>query len=354
MLNPLMHFNFPAMFNQRHRYSFIFLLSICTYISTVLCDVYHFFNINIEWYYALGTIATITWGSWEVNRLLESFFIRRFSVHKNKIRVLAFFLFSGSFFTTLVAFTTVTLVSMILHNYTFSETLVPLKLNIIYAWLVNLLFHLLNAVFLYINEYKTKWMEAEELKRMSAQAELQIVKNQINPHFLFNNLNVLSTLIMQNNSEANHFIEAFSKVYRYILNNHEKELVELKTELHFLEPYIFLLKTRFTEGLNINLDIPENFGRFQIIPAALQMLIENAIKHNVVSRNKPLYIDVHINDNNKIVISNNLQAKQTVENSTGIGLLNIIKRYEAVSKQDVAIKNDAKNFSVSLPLININ
>ena len=342
------------MFNHKHRYIFILLLSICTYISTVLCDVYHHFNINIEWYYALGTIFTITLGSWEANRLLESFFIRRFSIQKNKIRVLAFFLFSGSFLTTIVSFAIVLLVSMLLHNYTFSETLVPLKLNLIYAWLVNLLFHLLNAVFLYINEYKTKWMEAEELKRMSAQAELQIVKNQINPHFLFNNLNVLSTLIMQNNAEANHFIEAFSKVYRYILNNHEKELVDLKTELHFLDPYIFLLKTRFAEGLNIKLNIPDNFGRLQIIPAALQMLIENAIKHNVVSRNKPLYIDVHVNGNNTIVISNNLQAKQTVENSTGIGLQNIIKRYEAVSNHDVAITNDAKNFTVSLPLININ
>ncbi len=354
MLNPLMHFNFPVMFNHRHRYSFILLISICTYISTVLCDVYHHFNINIEWFYALGTILAITWGSWEANRILESYFRKLFSVQKNKVRVLALFLFSGSFLTTLVTFTVVLIVSMILHNYTFRETLIPLKLNLIYAWLVNLLFHLLNAVYLYINEYKTKWREAEELKRMSAQAELQIVKNQINPHFLFNNLNVLSTLIMQNNAEANHFIEAFSKVYRYILNNHEKELVELKTELHFLEPYIFLLKTRFTEGLNIKLDIPENYGRLQIIPAALQMLIENAIKHNVVSRNKPLYIDVHVNGNNTIVISNNVQAKQNVENSTGIGLQNIIKRYEAVSNFDVAITNDSKSFTVSLPLINTN
>lgn len=207
---------YACMFNHSNRYSFILLLSLCTYISTVICEVYHYFNISIEWYYALGTIAFITWGSWEANRMLERFFYSRFSTKKNKIKVLAFFLFSGSFFTTIITLLIVLTVSMLFHNYTFSETLVPLKLNMIYAWLVNLFFHLLNAVYLYIKEYKTKWMEAEELKRMSAQAELQIVKNQINPHFLFNNLNVLSTLIMQNNGEANHFIEAFSKVYRYI------------------------------------------------------------------------------------------------------------------------------------------
>lgn len=342
------------MFNNNNRYHFILLLSVCTYISTVICEVYHYFNISIEWYFALGTIATITLGSWEANRMLERFFYPRFYAQKNKIKVLAFYLFSGSFFTTIMAFSVVLIVSMLFHSYTFRETLVPLKLNLIYAWLVNLLFHLLNAVYLYFKEYKTKWMEAEELKRMSAQAELQIVKNQINPHFLFNNLNVLSTLVMQNNADANHFIEAFSKVYRYILHNHEKELVELKTELHFLNPYIFLLKTRFADGLNITLDIPENYSRCQIIPAALQMLIENAIKHNVVSRNKPLHIGVNINDDNTLVVSNNMQAKQTIERSTGIGLQNIIKRYSVVSNRDVMISNDSNNFKVSLPLLNVN
>jgi len=131
-------------------------------------------------------------------------------------------------------------------------------------------------------------------------------------------------------------------------------LVELKTELHFIHPYIFLLETRFAGGLKIKLDIPENYGRYHIIPAALQMLIENAIKHNVVSRNKPLHIDVYINGKNSLTVSNNLQAKESVESSTGIGLQNIIKRYRIVSSSDVMIAHDEKNFKVTLPLININ
>lgn len=342
------------MFNHRYRYIFILLLSICTYISTVLCEVYKYFNITIEWYYALGTITTITWGIWEANKILEPLFKKRFSSQKNKVAVLISFLVAGSVLTTIVASCIVIMVSMLLHNHSFKETFIPLKLNLIYAWLANLLFHLLNAIFYYFTEYKTKWMEAEELKRMSAQAELQLVKNQVNPHFLFNNLNVLSTLVMQNNSEANRFIEEFSKVYRYILHNHEKELVELKTELHYINPYIFLLETRFGGGLKINVDIPDNYGHYHIIPAALQMLIENAIKHNVVSRNKPLHIDVHVNGNNTIVVSNNLQAKQSVESSTGIGLQNIIKRYRIVSSREVLIKNDENIFMVTLPLLHVN
>jgi len=230
----------------------------------------------------------------------------------------------------------------------------PLKLNLIYAWLANLLFHLLNAVRFYFTEYKTKWIEAEELKRMTAQAELQLVKSQINPHFLFNNLNVLSTLVMKNNNEANRFIEEFSKVFRYMLNNHDKELVDIKTELNYIKPYIFLLEKRFAEGLDISLNIPESGEGFYIIPASLQMLIENAIKHNVVSKKKPLHIDVHLNGNNTLVVSNNLQLRQSVDYSTKIGLNNIIKRYLLVSGRKVEVYKDDVAFTVTLPLLTLN
>jgi LytS/YehU family sensor histidine kinase len=165
---------------------------------------------------------------------------------------------------------------------------------------------------------------------------------------------VLSALIMKDNTEANKFIEEFSKVYRYILSNHDKELVPLETELDFIKPYIFLLQKRFADGLHINVTIEEKYRDQYIIPAALQMLIENAIKHNVVSRQRPLLIDVHSNGNNTVVVSNNLQAKQTVERSTGIGLQNILKRYQLVSNKEILIKKDEAKFTVILPLINMN
>jgi LytS/YehU family sensor histidine kinase len=159
---------------------------------------------------------------------------------------------------------------------------------------------------------------------------------------------------MQNNAEANRFIEEFSKVYRYILTNQEKELVALKTELYFIDPYIFLLKKRFGDGLKVTIDVPDKMGELLIIPAALQLLIENAIKHNVVSKQKPLHISLHISNNNCIVITNNLQAKQTTEKSTEIGLQNIIKRYRLVSRQNVSVNKDIDSFIVTLPLISAN
>ncbi|MEO8771508.1 MAG: histidine kinase [Ferruginibacter sp.] len=342
------------MFSHKYRYVFIFLLSLYTYLSTELCKVYYYFHIHIEWYYALATITAITTCTWEFNHLLEHFFKKHILSQTNKIRGLIVYFIAGCLVTTAITVLIVMTVSMVFHDHTFEETITPLKLNLIYAWLANLLFHLLNAIVFYFSEYKTKLIEAETFKRLSSQAELQVVKNQINPHFLFNNLNVLSTLIMQNNADANKFIEEFSKVYRYILQNHEKELVPLETELRYIDPYIFLLKQRFTEGLLVHLDIPENYRQMLIVPAALQILIENAIKHNVVSRQKPLYIDVRVNGTNTITVSNNLQTKLTIERSSGIGLQNIIKRYSMVSSREVMINNEDNMFTVILPLININ
>jgi len=342
------------MFTHKYRYLFIFGLTLCTFISTVLCEVYYYFNIDIEWYYAFTTIGLITLGVWEGSRLLQPLFFKKIHDTQNKIKWLLLFFGVGSIVTSLVTIATVFAMSMLLHNHTLLETIVPLKLNIIYAWLTNLLFHLLNAIMYYFNEYKTKWVEAEELKRITAQAELQLVKSQINPHFLFNNLNVLSTLVLQNNAEANKFIEAFSKVYRYILSIHDKELVEIKMELDYIKPYIFLLEKRFSDGLSIKINIPEQFESKYIIPASLQMLIENAIKHNVVSRQKPLRIDVHVNGNNTIVVSNNLQARESVENSTEIGLSNIKKRYLLVSGREVLIDKNESEFVVTLPMLTLN
>jgi two-component system, LytTR family, sensor kinase len=342
------------MFNHKYRYFFIFGLAVYTYLNTLLCEVYRYFNIEIEWYIAFGTIILNTFLIWEASRLLEPIFKRLITKRKNKLTGLFWFFAAGSTLTTIITVALVFFVSMVLHSYSFKETVIPLKLNLIYAWLANLLFHLLNAIKFYFTEYKTKWMEAEELKRFSALAELQLVKSQINPHFLFNNLNVLSALVMKNNNEANRFIEEFSKVYRYILTNHDKELVNIKTELDFIKPYIFLLQKRFSEGLDVTVNVPQSYENFYIIPASLQMLIENAIKHNVVSKNKPLHIDVHINGNNTIVVSNNLQLRESVEGSTKIGLANIIKRYWLVSGKNVEVKEDKTDFTVTLPLLTLN
>ncbi|RYF89639.1 MAG: hypothetical protein EOO03_05555 [Chitinophagaceae bacterium] len=342
------------MFSHRHRYLFILALSLVTYLSTVLCEVYEYFNIVTSWYIAFTTITAVSFIAWEGSRLLEGLFTKKLLQSDSKIKWLLLFFAAGTTITSIGTITSVFVISMGLHQHTVEEALVPLKLNLIYGWLATLLFHLLHAIVYYFTEYKIKLTEAEELKRVSAQAELQLVKSQINPHFLFNNLNVLSTLVLKNNNEANRFIEAFSKVYRYILSTHENELVDVKTELNYINPYIFLLQKRFPEGLIISINIQEQSEHKFIIPAAIQMLIENAIKHNVVSRSRPLYITVQDSGNNAIVVSNNLQPRETIEHSTQIGLTNIKKRYLLVSGKEVLIDRQMNEFKVELPLLVLN
>ncbi len=342
------------MFGNRYRYLFIAGLSVFTYLSTELCRVYYYFQIRIEWYYAFVTILLITLFTWELNRLLEPVVKKYVSRILPGLRWLLFFFVAGCLITTTITSLIVLNVGMVLKNYPLSECLEPLKLNLIYAWLANLLFHLINIIVYYISQYNYKLIEANHLKQMSIQAELQIVRNQVNPHFLFNNLNVLSALVLQNSAEANRFIEEFCKVYRYILTTNEKELVELGQELHFIEPYIFLLEKRFDDGLSVKITVDEPFKQLHIVPASLQILIENAIKHNVISRKHPLHIDIHGNGNDALIISNNLQPKPSVERSTGIGLQNIIKRYGLVSNREVVVSNDSTCFKVVLPLITKN
>jgi two-component system, LytTR family, sensor kinase len=342
------------MFNHKYRYYFILLLSFYTYMSTILCEVYKYFNIEIEWYYAAGTITVVTLFVWETGRLLQGFFEKRIHAHKHKVTGLVYFFLTCGVITSILTVALVLFESMVMHNYSFNASLIPIKLNLIYGVLVNLLFHLVNAIFFYFKEYKMQLIESEQLKRITAQAELQVIKNQINPHFLFNNLNVLSALVMQNNAEANKFIEAFSQVYRYILNNQDKELVALQAELEFIKPYIFLLEKRFSQGLKITVEIPEKYNANFIIPASLQMLIENAIKHNVATRVKPLHIVLHANGNNTLEVSNNLQLREVVENSTEIGLQNIMKRYMLVSGKEVMVEQTIDTFKVTLPLLTQN
>lgn len=331
------------------------LLALYAFMNTALCNVYYYFDINITWYYALLTVLGVTVLTWEGNRLIKPYMKRKFLVQKNKFRFLGFFFIAGNFIGVTAAVVMVYLVGNLIYGYSWKQNWNPLKLNIIYATLINLFLHLVNAILFFFREYRRQWSEAEELRRNSEQAQVQLIKSQINPHFLFNNLNVLSGMVIKNNPEANHFIEEFSKVYRYILNNQEKELVPLSSELEFIQPYIFLLRTRFENSLQVSINIPEHYKNCHVVPASLQMLIENAIKHNIVSSQRPLHIDIHANGNQTLIVSNNLQPRQAVEEpSTRIGLQNIMKRYELISGRNVVVKKTEGVFEVTLPLLTLN
>jgi LytS/YehU family sensor histidine kinase len=175
----------------------------------------------------------------------------------------------------------------------------------------------------------------------------------VNPHFLFNSLNTLITLIPEDPQLAVAFVQKLSNVYRYVLQNKDKELVTLAEEMKVAEAYLFLLKTRFGENLRVHTDIPPGqLGKF-IAPLTLQMLLENAIKHNVVSAEKPLHIDLYVEKDEVLVVKNNLQRKSSVPDSTQTGLANISQRYRLLCQQAVEVVVTASNFMVVLPLLTV-
>jgi len=190
-----------------------------------------------------------------------------------------------------------------------------------------------------------------KLQKENLQSQFDMLKNQVNPHFLFNSLNVLISLIKLDADLAEKFTEQLSKVYRYVLENKEKDLVTIETELDFLQSYIFLLKIRFNEKLQVKIDIANKYKEWKIIPLALQLLIENAIKHNTFSRKNPLEIKVFSDNNNLLNVRNNLQVRDTDYPSTGIGLKNITNRYELISDNKPVFERSEEEFIAKIPLL---
>lgn len=192
----------------------------------------------------------------------------------------------------------------------------------------------------------------EALKSQQIRTQFEVLQNQMSPHFLFNSLNTLNTLIAEDQRLAIDFNEKLSDVYRYILQNKEKELVDLESELKFVEDYLFLLKMRYPQNLHVQIEVPVENHHLHIAPLTLQMLVENSIKHNVISRAMPLFISI-VAEQQRVVVENNRQPKKVLEKSTKTGLDNIRKRYQFLTKKKIEIIANQDRFSVAIPLLEV-
>ena len=198
---------------------------------------------------------------------------------------------------------------------------------------------------------KMKIAEQENIRLVEekAKAELSALKEQISPHFFFNTLSSLSTIVRNEKKDVGlEFIQEMSKTYRYTLAS-KQDLVSLKEELDFLHSYLFLLKERYGDKLIFNNEISDTAYKSMIPPMSLQLLVENAIQHNVITNTSPLTINVFI-ENNMICVKNNLQEKESSD-SYGIGLQNLANRYRLLAQKDIIIAKDEHSFSVKLPLL---
>jgi sensor histidine kinase YesM len=211
---------------------------------------------------------------------------------------------------------------------------------------------LLITMFMTARDFFINWrqaaVDAEVSKRESVKAQYENLKSQVNPHFLFNSLNALTSLVYQDQDKAVKFIKQLSTVYRYVLDTRDKELVSLNEEIEFLQSYLFLQQIRFGEKLKLSVELNgEGLGA----PLVLQMLVENAIKHNIIAEEQPLTIRIY-REELMLVVENNLQKKSIPsDESTGAGLENIKKRYSFLSSIPVSVDENERRFKVSVPVI---
>jgi len=204
-----------------------------------------------------------------------------------------------------------------------------------------------NAI-LFFKNWKEAAVQQEKLKRQQLALQYETLKGQVSPHFLFNNLNSLTSLISTNPDKAIDFVKKLSEVYRYVLDQKDQELVDLATELKFVESYVFLQKIRFETNLDVQIQVnPKNF---KVIPLSVQMLVENAIKHNEISDRKPLQIRIFSTDDNCLIVENQLQKKSGSEGS-GSGIQNIRERYEFFTNKKVVIFESLDRYLISIPLL---
>jgi sensor histidine kinase YesM len=284
---------------------------------------------------------------------LDKYFEKnRFHIKRLLIGFLASFLISGLaiFFLRIVE-------DVVFENKTFSEFLKnESPSNYIVALVITVIVSLFIHLIYFYKAYQENRVKQEKIIAGNASAQFESLKNQLDPHFLFNSLNVLSSLIEENPENAQKFTTSLSKIYRYVLEQRDKELVSVAEELSFAKTYMNLLKMRFENS--ITFELPENFEvasniamtEAKVVPLALQLLLENAIKHNVVSEQKPLHIKITV-IGNQLLVENNLQKKETLQTRKGVGLQNIVDRYAIISTRKVAIEETDEFFKIKLPIL---
>jgi two-component system, LytTR family, sensor kinase len=345
-------FNILIMFSTKYRFFIILFLGIYSFINTLTVEAFTYYNIQANRWLVCFLFIVLVWLIWESNRIINGIFKDLENIYFWK-RIGITFL--GTALITTIS--TMVFGGMLMYftvSKNTSEWVVPLKLLLMFAFRINLFLSILNIIFLYQKQLEQSKEEIENYKRITSQAQLQSLRNQINPHFLFNNLSVLSELITVDTSASEEFVKQFAKVYRYVLNSHEKELIEIKDELEFIKSYTYLLKTRFSAGLQINISISKPTLNGYVLPMAIQMLVENAIKHNVISKFSPLVLDIYCDETQHVWVKNNLQLKRLEDiESTKVGLSNIKQRYAHLGKKDIQIIKTKTEFQVGIPIISL-
>jgi two-component system, LytTR family, sensor kinase len=306
-----------------------------------------------EWHRIVGN-WTLTFlfllSSWVINAVLYQKFGYVRNVFKVK-RLFFIILINGlllSFFVIIVLF--------LFNNFELTSTQINRNFYLIaFRGFISVVLIYLIQFTLYSNRRSQEVsMQNQMLKTENLRARFEMLRQQVNPHFLFNSLSTLRSMIHTGNDNSEMFVLKLSEIYRKLLNKQEKELVTLKEELEFIDDYSFMLFTRFENRLTIQIDVREELLIKSLPTFSLQILLENCVKHNVISENKPLHIKIFNSGVNYLIVENNLQPKFSPEESSGFGLKNLIKRYELLNeKEAVGIFSDDLVYRVKIKLLDV-
>lgn len=284
---------------------------------------------------------------WETLRVINLMLDRYYPYDRSVLRRIVLQLFIGSLFGLFCR----------ILIYLFAEPYFPFRLDNLFlavTWALWIIFPSgINLIFFsgyFFNQWKNGLVKTERLEREKAQVQFDNLKNQLNPHFLFNALTSLNSLIKEDQQLASLFLQHLSKVYRYVLQHQDETLVSIHTELEFIKNYIFLAQTRFNKALFIDVHIePRNLDK-RIIPVTIQVLLENAFKHNVLEEARPLRIEI-VTEEDFLVIRNNLQKRRIVEGSNQLGLENLKSLYRYFSARPLQVEQTETSFTVKVPLL---
>jgi sensor histidine kinase YesM len=304
---------------------------------------------------ALLTLLSIIL-TWEGNRFLILYFRERFSGSHELVKRIGSVVVAGMCFSWVMLVFTAYVQIFILYgsNVAAAEIRKGYILSNAFSFKLFLQFALFLGIYealYYYARLKHTEEEKKQLEKEKLWAQLEKLNQQVSPHFLFNTLNSLSSLITEDPAEADRFVNEMSKVYRYLLDNNKHELVTLQTEIKFIHSFYQLLKVRYDKGIELTVDIPAAYHDFQLPPLTLQLLVENAVKHNITSKNQPLHIEIAVTAQGRLEVKNNLQRKAHKPVSHQIGLNNIAVKYQLMQQPAIIVKEENGYFIVSLPLI---
>jgi two-component system, LytTR family, sensor kinase len=331
-------------------YTFIASMPLIDFVLNYIMYDERLFSDERIWLISFPIIYIIGIGSWYMHTVISSVVNTRYpGLKQTRVRIVILSVCIIPFMSACVLLIFFMYDGLNILNYELTYT--DLKLGLLVGFCVNLVFETLYQADYVLERYKESVEEKETLQQLAMEQEFDTLKSQVNPHFLFNCFNTLSSLISEDKQKAEIFLNELSKVYRYLLRNNEDGLSTVGNEIKFIESYFRLLQTRHGEAVQINMEIDKRYEAYLLPSLSLQLLVENVVKHNVLSKNKPLEIDIFTTAGNKLVVNNNLQRRTIKAPSNKVGLENIKAKYNLLRQPGFQVMEDDKNFTVVLPLI---